>query len=201
MLNRLGTHNAFLSVGDGSYLELFAPDPDATSPLRSLIGVDSVAPHLENKQPRLTTYCCNAGNVGIDELVSKLQEDEDFKQYYPSSAESGSRKNDIDGTVISWKVAVDKHDDVPYAELPMGGLVPFFIDWGDCATKRPGVTIAPTGCTLKKLTAYHPNPSKLQRVLENIGYDVDKVLTSIEEGPEPKLVLTLETPNGVIELS
>ena len=57
----LGTHNAFLSLGDdGSYLELFAPDPDATSPLKSIIGVDSVVASGDDlarkPKPRITTY-------------------------------------------------------------------------------------------------------------------------------------------------
>ena len=215
----LGTHNAFLSLGDdGSYLELFAPDPDATTlPVKSIIGVDSVASSAagttaNNKanvpKSRITTYCCNAGNVGIDTLVSQLQQhnqgddtSNNYQKYYPSIIESGSRKNDVDGTTISWKVAIDKHSDVSYKELPMGGLIPFFIDWGDCVSKRPGSTIAPKGCTMLKFTAYHPNPNQVKNVLENIGYDVANILTSIEEGPEPKLVLTLQTPNGIVELS
>ena len=189
----LGTHNAFLSVGGGSYLELFAPDPEATVPLKSLIGVDG-------PKPRLSTFCCDAGAIGLDNLVDKFKTitEGPVRELLPTSIESGSRTNEADGTTISWRIAVDKHT-VPSDDLPMGGMLPFYIDWGDCRDVRPATT-APPGCVLKKLTAYHPNPSALQHAVNEIGSGLEGLLTVVE-GPEPKLVATLDTPNGEVQLS
>ena len=187
----LGTHNAFLSVGDGSYIELFAPDPDATVPLKNLIGVDG-------PKPRLSTYCCHAGFVGIDNLVSKLSASKEHASLFPSEVEAGSRTNDKDGSLISWKVAVDRHS-VPSSDLPLDGLLPFFIDWGDCYNVRPGLT-APTGCTLKHLTAYHPDPARVQSALHEIGHGIENIVT-VKEGPKARLVATLDTPKGEVEIA
>ncbi|KAL7569300.1 hypothetical protein ACA910_016846 [Epithemia clementina (nom. ined.)] len=199
----LGTHNAFLALGDGRYLELFAPDPQAECPLKTVIGVDG------GRQPRLSTFCCDAGNVGIDDLVSKLSSssaspslptstEDKLSLFFPSSVEAGSRTNEKDNSVISWRAAVEKHMS-PWYDLPMGGLLPFYIDWGESRDVRPATT-APTGCLLTKLVAHHPEPATLKQLYQHIGYGMD-VLVEVQEGPEPRLVATLETPKGVIELS
>ena len=190
----LGTHNAFVALGDGRYLELFAPDPQATVPVQTIIGVDG------GRQPRLSTFCCNAGTVGIDKLVSRLGtlDDETTRSLFPSTVEQGSRRNEQDHAVISWRVAVDRHRS-SWSELPMGGLLPFYIDWGEWFAVRPAAT-APTGCTLQKLTAYHPQPVKLQDLYQLVGHGLEDLVV-VKEGPEPKLVATLLTPKGTVELS
>jgi len=187
----LGTHNAFLALGDGRYIELFAPDPEAGF-LKSLIGVDG------GRQPRLSTFCCDAGAVGIDNLVARLSKMVDRKEYFPSSVEAGSRTNEKDGSVISWRIAVDKHS-VSWNDLPMGGLLPFFIDWGEYRDIRPALT-APSGCALQSLTAHHPDATKLRELLNDIGSGITD-LVQVKESAEPKLVATIETPKGIIELS
>ena len=189
----LGTHNAFLALGDGRYIELFAPDPEAAF-LKAVIGVDG------GRQPRLSTFCCDAGAVGIDDLVSRLSsvKDQEARLLFPSAVETGSRRNEIDNSLISWRCAVEKHMS-PWSDLPMGGLLPFYIDWGDSRDVRPATT-APTGCVLTKLVAYHPQPSKLQDLYETIGCGIE-ALVEVKEGPEPRIVATIETPNGSLELS
>jgi hypothetical protein len=62
----LGTYNAFLSLGEGQYLELFAPNPEAEVPLQSLIGVDGLKPHF-------LTFFCDADAMGLDQLVEHFQ--------------------------------------------------------------------------------------------------------------------------------
>jgi len=191
----LGTHNAFISMGEGRYLELFAPDPEAEVPLQKLIGVDG-------PKPRLSTYCCDAGRIGLDYLVdhkfTSLLSDPDMVDVLPTEVEAGSRTNAKDGSTISWRIAVEKHA-VPSEELPMGGLLPFYIDWGVCRNVRPATT-APTGCVLKTLRAIHPQADKLKSMVGKLNVGLQDLL-DIQQGPEPKLVAIIDTPKGTIELS
>ncbi|KAL7545078.1 hypothetical protein ACHAWF_008441 [Thalassiosira exigua] len=202
----LGTHNAFLSLGDGRYLELFAPDPDAEVPLKRIIGVDGPG-------PRLSTFCCRTPE--IDALVDGFKtlrsadadennddggERPDYEALLPTSVASGSRTNEADGSTISWRIASGKHE-VPSSELPLVGLLPFYIDWGDSMERgiHPSVS-APQGCTLVSLEAYHPRPKLVEKVWkEGIGWGLD-ALASVREGEEVRLVATIDTPNGRIEL-
>lgn len=57
------------------------------------------------------------------------------------NAEFGSRVNDVDGSTAFWRVLVGKHS--------MGGLLPFFLDWGDYKDSRTAVPVVPQGCTLE----------------------------------------------------
>ncbi|CAB9508369.1 expressed unknown protein [Seminavis robusta] len=186
----LGTHNAFLALGNGRYLELFAPDPEAEVPLQTIIGVDG-------PKPRLSTFCCRS--PGIETLIQHFQSsiDDVYKDLLPQSVESGSRTNEADGTTISWRIASEKHA-VPSEELPMGGLLPFYIDWGDSFSVHPSKT-APQGCTLLTLEAFHPEPEGLTKVIKAIGSNLEDLLI-VKDGDDPQLVATLDTPNGIVTL-
>jgi hypothetical protein len=72
------------------------------------------------------------------------------------------------------------------------GIVPYFINWGD--SPHPAES-APKGCILKRLKAIHPEADRLTRILNHLGLDL-----KVAHGPTAKLVATIETPMGLVDI-
>ena len=78
----------------------------------------------------------------------------------------------------------------------MGGqddVVPFVIEW-DPASTHPSAD-SPGGCTLRQLRLEHPDPGKVNRVLEAMGLRV-----RAGQGAQPRITALLATPKGDFEL-
>ena len=169
-----GTHNALLSLGDDSYLELIAPDPAQPSPdnPRSF-DLDAVT------APLLRTWAIKAPD--IDAHIERAR----VAGFEPGDAEPGSRATP-DGAMLEWRLT--------RAGRGRGDwLVPFLIDWGD-AELHPART-SPPGCAFVKLRAEHPQPSAVQPMLDAVGAGL-----IVERGDRPALIATLDTPRGRVEL-
>jgi len=170
----LGTRNALLSLGPDVYLEVLGPDPEAPEPRGPRpLGIDDLdAPRLVSWGARTTEELpalverARAGGVDLGEVVH------------------GSRARP-DGTTLTWTLT-ELH--APLA----GGVVPFFIDWGD--TEHPART-APPGGTLEGLRGVHPEPERVRDTLEVLGLEVP-----VAAGPRPELVAAIRTPDGVVEI-
>ena len=90
-----------------------------------------------------------------------------------------------DGVRLAWQlVFVDGH--------PFGGLVPFFIDWGE--SPHPSTTL---GAPLewRSLTLEHPDAPRLAAVLEALGGVPEAV--RIVPGAAPRLVAEWGSPRGI----
>jgi len=169
----LGTHNALLSLGDGAYLELIAPDPPAPEPRpRPPFRLDALT------APRCVSWVARTRDLGgvvahAERLGVSL-----------GLPRAGSRRRP-DGTVLRWRITD------PDAER-LDGMLPFFIDWGDTPHPSAG---APAGCTLASLRGEHPDPERVHAVLSGLGLELD-----VTPAPAPALVATLRTPRGDVEL-
>ena len=89
-----------------------------------------------------------------------------------------------DGSVLKWiTFRVDGHVEFP-----------FFIQWGD-STLHPSAS-SPGGCRLKSLAVTNPDTQSLSQLndLLNLGLEV-------AEGNGSSMVLTLNTPKGVVVFS
>lgn len=171
---RFGTHNALMSLGDGSYLEVIAVDPEASTPdVPRPFGLDSLT------VPRLNAWAFRSGDLA---RVIELGRDHGVEL---GSAVELSR-DQPDGSRLRWELTV-----------PDGGigtdLVPFFIDWGD--SPHPSGT-APRGVRLTSLVAGHPDPEWFIGLLESFGlhYPVIRAarpaLQAMLAAPAGKLLLT-----------
>lgn len=169
----LGTRNAVLGLGGGTYLEVIGPDPDQPEP-------EAPRPFLVDEvgEPRLVTYACRA--VDLDGSVAaaraagvNLGEPRPMSRVRP------------DGVRLRWRLT-------PPDMLLYDGLVPFLIDWGD--TPSPAGT-APGGCRLTALRAAHPRPDAVRAALATLGVTLD-----LREAAVPALAATLDTPNGPVDL-
>jgi hypothetical protein len=170
-----GTHNALLSLGGSSYLEIIAPDPDQPAPTAPRpFGLDRL------HEPRLVSWAARVAD--IEKRVAAAR----AAGYYPGAVVAMSRKLPAGGE-LRWRLAV-------HAEPVAGGVVPFLIQW-DAGAQHPSET-APSGARLVDLQAEHPQPDDVNRMLEALAIDV-----TVTEAARPALIATIEGPHGTVLLT
>lgn len=169
-----GSHNRLIGLGPDRYLEIVGPDPEQPAPgAPRWFGLDGL------RAPRLVTWCMKA--TGLAASVERGRA-AGIELGEPTVA---SRLR-ADGTELSWTFTD------PLADRA-GGVVPFLIDWGD--SEHPGRGLAPV-CSVLDVRVEHPEPESVSRWLTALGLDV-----TVRRGHAPLVVASLETPNGVVELS
>ena len=168
------THNALLSLGAGSYLEIIAPVSGGKAAAGALpFGLETL------DEPRLVTWA-----VAVEDIERRV-EGARAAGYDPGEMMESGR--DLpDGSRLSWQLVVR-------AQPAADGIVPFLIHW--MAEPHPSAT-APKGCQFLALRAEYPEPESARVMLQALGVDL-----SVREGTIPRLIATLETPNGRVELS
>ena len=170
----IGTRNALLDLGDGTYLEVIGVDreadarpPEGPRPF----GLDRI------EQPRLAAWA--AGTDDIGERVARAR----AQGYDPGSVRPMSRLRP-DGVELHWRLTP------PSAEAIE--LVPFLIDWGE--TPHPSTT-APAGCRLVGFSGEHPEPEAVRCQLDSLGVEL-----SVKAAGAAVLIAVVEGPGGVVEL-
>lgn len=168
-----GTHNALISLGRDSYLEIIGPDPSQPTPEdgRSF-DIDAL--------PRAQLRTWAVKTPDIDGRVQRARE----ADYDPGEPRALSRERP-DGQRLAWRLTAG-------GQSAGGWLVPFLIDWGD--SPHPARS-APGGIELKALRAEHPRPETVTPLLEALGVEL-----AITEGATARLIATLRTPAGTLEL-
>lgn len=168
---RRGTENALVSLGNGMYLEIIAPqkgaalDP-ADAPMRELT--------------ELTVIGWAVGVSDVQDARARLQK----ADATPSPVSPGSRVTP-GGATLEWST---------FGLLsPQLDIAPFFIHW-NAGTAHPSTT-SPTGCTLSRLVVQDPAAAALTRVLAALGVEGVAVST----GPTA-IAVTLACPSGVVTL-
>ena len=168
-----GTHNALISLGRDSYLEVIAPDPNQPTPAGGRSFEIDTLP-----QAQLRTWAVKA--PGIDARVQRARE----AGYDPGEPRAMSREQP-DGQRLAWRLTAS-------GQSAGGWLVPFLIDWGDGA--HPARS-APGGVELEALRAEHPRPETVTPLLEALGVEL-----AVASGPTARVIATLHTPAGTVEL-
>lgn len=187
-----GTRNALVALGSELYLEVLAPDPELPAPARGrLFGVDTL------EAPRLATWVVRT--EGIEASAARARS----RGVALGPVSEGSRERP-DGTRLEWRLTD------PYA-LPLDGVVPFLIDWGDAA--HPAGSL-PEGGELVRLTLRHPSPDSVREALEALGVgSVERAAAelpttarsagpavAVERADRAGLVATIRTASGLVEL-
>ena len=168
-----GTHNAQLSLGQTTYLEIIAPDPDADIPAEDvLFGLDYF------QEPRLATWVLHT------EEIDALAASANSANVELGPVESGKRVKP-DGTVVSWKLTEP-------SAMPLNGAVPFLISWGD--TPHPAGS-APQAGELIGLKIEHPEPERTRQALLALGVEMD-----VQAGAKFQLIAKIRTSQGDIEI-
>ena len=167
----LGTHNALVGLGDATYLEIIAPDPDQPAPsMPRPFGLDTV------HRPRLAGWAlaCDDINAAIERARRH--------GYDPGDAIDMQRMSPA-GTLLRWRLTLNALN---------GGPVPLLIDWGHSA--HPSRS-APQGLRLDSFAIEHPDPDQLLSTLAALDADIP-----ITPADTVALVAQLEGPNGPKEL-
>ena len=163
-----GTRNALIGFGDSTYLEIIGPDPEHAPEIARPFGLDQIS------EPRLVTWAANASD--LERFVSKARS---------GGIDLGDvqRRSRIrpDGIELNWKMT-----DLSLAH--QGGIVPFFIEWGDAP--HPATTSVQGG-KLLQLRAAHPQAEEVRAILQALGLELP-----VESGPVPKLMATIRTLGG-----
>ncbi len=168
-----GTRNALVALGPTSYLEIIAPDPAQPAPARPRsFGIDTLA------KSRLVTWA--AKGKDLEDLAREAAR----HGIDLGEVRSGSRKRP-DGVLLTWRIT-------DLGSLSGGGIIPFFIDWA--ASPHPAQTAA-RGATLIGLRAEHPEAQRVQKVLRDLGLELD-----VSPGPAPALIAAIDGPKGRVEL-
>ena len=169
----LGTRNALVALGPASYLEIIGPDPDQPKPAGPRrFGIDDL------KTPRIVRWV-----VKSSELAA-MKAKADNAGVTLGAIAAGSRKRP-DGVVLSWRYTDP-------AVTVADGLVPFFIDWG--TSPHPALTAA-KGATLVQLRAQHPDASRVQKMIDQLGLDL-----RVSQASAPAIIATIDSPRGRVEL-
>lgn len=168
-----GTRNAILPLGPATYLELIGPDPNRSAAVRpEIFGLQNLL------IPRLVTWA--AKGTHLPALVAKAR----THGIHLGFPRPGSRQRS-DGTVLTWELTDPLQSSV-------GGLVPFFIDWGRSPHPAAG---AESVVTLQDFHAEHPDPEGFAPINRQLGLDL-----LVMRGSQPRLVATFHTPRGQVSL-
>lgn len=170
---RFGTHNALLSLGEDTYLEIIAPDPDAPPRSGGLVfGMDGI------REPRLATWALRREDLEVSAEAAA-------RAGCPLGELQSGFRDRTDGVRLTWRLTD------PFA-MPMGGVVPFLIAWGD--TPHPASS-APVAGALMEVSVEHPDADGVRRVLEALGVEA-----RVDRAPAPRLRARLSTARGIVEL-
>ncbi len=166
-----GTHNALLKLGETTYLEVIAVDPDAPTPTRKRWFELDQAHLLE--QPKLIHWVANTENI-----QARVQEFPMLGRVLEASRDD-----------LRWQISVP--DD---GHLNFNGLMPTLITWDGI---YPTSKLEPRGCELLKLEGFHPEPLRVNAALEQMDA---KSLLEVFEVPIARLKAVIQTPHGIAVL-
>ncbi len=190
-----GTRNSLIGLGTGVYLEIIGPDPRQPDPEHSRpFLIDDLT------EARLVTWAYRHPDPeSIRDTVDLALRDTTGDQRVQLGPVRSMSRNRPGGGTLRWRLSD------PMA-FPVGGVVPFVIDWG--STPHPSTTL-PNECQLLELIVGHPDPVTIRPILDaflpapaEAGGKVSVVSgISIVAAPEPGIRARLQTPNGEVDLS
>ncbi|WP_299500131.1 VOC family protein [uncultured Roseobacter sp.] len=173
----MSTHNCVMQAGNESFFELIAIDPEAPAdpgrPRWFTLDEPATQARLAER-PRALCWV-----VGTDDLDGVLA---------ASPVDLGEVVRFTRGD-RSWRLTVPRD-----GSLPMGGLLPAFIEWSP--GPHPSTGQQDLGVTLEQVQLSHPDPDVLTKVLETLNVDH---LADVQEGPAA-LSFALNTPKGSVIL-
>ncbi|MBK8315334.1 MAG: VOC family protein [Acidobacteria bacterium] len=167
-----GTRNALLSLGESRYLEIIAPDPAQDGIIGRFGDLRSL------KEPKLITW------AAVTKEIRKIVDRASALGYETGPLRDGSRARP-DGKLLKWQSTDIKNQ--------FDGLIPFFIEWG--ADSIHPSQDSPKGCKLSSIEMEHPEPEKVQALLEKLGIELN-----IRRGAQAAILAELDTPKGRISL-
>ena len=168
-----GTHNALFRLGEKSYFELLAPDPER-DPEINLEWLGTNNTEIE----RISRWCISPND--ITEALAFLN----LKSKWPYQIYPGSRVT-TSGSILKWKLALSSYE----AEVD---VFPFLIDWGKSIHPAQNMK---QQCEVLNIELYHSCPEKIQSIVDNFGLGA-----RISKSVQARIAVTLKTPKGEITI-
>jgi hypothetical protein len=173
----MSTHNCVMQSGNESFLELIAIDPDAPADPGRVRWFTLDDPSTKTKlAERPRALCWVVGTDDLDAVIAASPVDLGEVVLFTR----GDR---------SWRLTVPKD-----GHLPMGGLLPAFIEWSP--GPHPSTGQQDLGVTLDKVQLTHPIPDELSAILKTLQVDH---LAEVRIG-DPSLSFAVNTPDGAVVL-
>lgn len=173
----MGTHNRLVALGEQAYLELIAIDPSAAKPSHPrLFGLDTTDVQERIAQrPRLIGWVARVDNI---------------EATMTHTGDVLGRVHNMQRGDFSWRVSVPE-DGHPIE----GGLIPHLIEWQ--GTLHPCDRLPQQSCKFTWMEAAHPNPAKVQYLLDEIGLP-PKTLVMTPSPPYSGMTMCayIDTPLG-----
>jgi hypothetical protein len=167
----IGTHNALVDLGGGTYLEVIAPDPEQPDPASPRpFGLDGLT------EPRLVGWA--VATQDIDAAVASAR-----RQGFEPGDPVEMHRVTAEGAGLRWRLTLN---------AIAGGAVPFLIAWGETEHPSRG---APHGLVLESFEIAHPDPGDLRPKLAALGADVPT-----HPGDSVALIARIRGPKGTTEL-
>lgn len=168
-----GTHNALVSLGAPTYLEVIAPDPEQPALQRRAFGLEDPP-----AAPRLVAFA--VGCSDIDATVARLR----AAGHDGVADPYAMTRRRPDGAVLAWRLAsIDDR---------IGGAHPFLISWDGASSPAAD---SPVAGRLVTLRGGDPDPTARAALLQTLGIDV-----AVEAAASERLTATIETPSGTVNL-
>jgi hypothetical protein len=174
----MGTHNSLLKLGERSYLEVIAIDPDGAAPARPRwFALDNIALRARlDDSPRLIHWVARTDDIDAARRACPID---------PGDVHVMKRG------ALTWRITIpaDGH-------LPGAGILPTLIQWGD--ERHPTDTMPESGIRLAALAGAHPEPGAMHAALAALSLgETIKVTFAVT----PRLATMLRTTRGPITLA
>ena len=169
-----GTHNAIFRIGERSYFEILAPDPQRNPDIElSWLGTQNIS------YSRISRWCIAPENYerGLNFMNGESK--------YEFHSLPGSRKK-LDGSLLEWNLGLcDKESDID--------VFPFLVDWGKSV--HPTVNMK-SECKIQSIEIHHKCPEKIRKITNEF-----QIKANITKSEDVKISIILDTPRGIIELT
>ena len=170
---RMGTHNCLVKLGETTYLEGIAANPDAPRPERPRwFELDALE---ANSLPRLATWVLRVS---------------DIEAALASSPVPLGRIEALSRGQLHWRITIPAD-----GSLPLQGVAPTLIQWEP--GPHPARRLAEAGCSLLRLEGFHPEAQTITAMLKALGFEGTFSISPLAAHEKPLLVATFQTPGGV----
>ena len=173
----MGTHNHLMQLGDNTYLEVIAIDPEGITPdqPRWFSLDDALTRESLHRQPRLITWVMNTA---------------DIRHLHRNSSFSIGTPTELSRDNLRWQIALSAD-----GRLLAHGILPYIIQWH--SKPHPSQAMADLDCRLQSLEIYHNRVDWLQSMLESIGADHLVSIHALPDNESAYLCASIETPSGM----
>jgi hypothetical protein len=168
------THNALVSLGAHSYLEILAPTGPPTANEDAWSRLARTA-----RDPRILTYCLRS-SLPLSELAQIAE-----GLGAPRVQVLGNGRVTPEGVRLNWQWLAPTF-------TQFGLAFPFFIDWLDSPHPSAG---APGSIELRRFAVGHPRADELRQILSKLGAPINTYTA-----PDAEFQLQLDTPSGPVSL-